>query len=93
MSWSVTAIGKSDAVATEIEKQFTTMHNCVEPEESVRQSARATIKASLAAQIPHTVIKVAASGSQSTKYGKGGAPDGVQNSLSITIEPQHGFVE
>ena len=88
MSWSVNAIGKSAAVAASIEKQFAA-HFCNEPEETVRQSARATIASALAAQTKsNTAVKVMASGSQSS-YGT----DGFTNNLSITIEPQYGFVE
>jgi len=91
MSWSVTAIGKPAAVAAAIESQFA-QSKCAEPEESIRQSARAAIAAALAAQSPSTAVKVSAYGSQSTFY-KTGQPDGVTNNLSITIEPQQNFVE
>ena len=93
MSWTVAAVGKSAAVAVAIEGQFNSSGLCIEPEEGIRQSARALIAQSLAGQIPGCVVKVAASGSQSTAYGKAGAPDAVTNSLSIAIEPQGNFVE
>jgi hypothetical protein len=85
MSWSVSAVGKAPAIAAALEEQFSKA-TCMEPEEGVRQSARATIAAALAAQDPGTVVKVVASGSQST-YAK------LSNVMSIAIEPQYGFVE
>jgi hypothetical protein len=90
MSWSVSAIGKPPAVAVSIEEQFS-RYKCIEPEEGVRQGARATLAAALAAQRPDSVVKVSASGSQSSN-----TIDGVvlfTNVLSITVEPQYGFVE
>lgn len=93
MSWSVSAIGKAAAVAASIETQFS-QSTCSEPEESVRQSARATIAAALAAQDPRTVVKVMASGSQSQRnYGQKDVAPSFTNSLTINVEPQYGFVE
>jgi hypothetical protein len=84
MSWSVAAIGKAAAVAAKIEQDFAGMGKCAEPEETVKQSARATLAASLAAQDPTAVVKVSASGSQSTDY----TTKSVRNQMSISIEPQ-----
>lgn len=92
MSWSVGGIGKAQAVATSIEAQFA-QSKCSDPEESVRQAARAAIAAALVAQNVGTVVKVTASGSQSTRYDLAGKPAGFTNQLSIVIEPQWGFVE
>jgi hypothetical protein len=90
MSWSVGAIGKASAVATEIAKQFTNGSKCAEPEESIRQAAASLIATSLGAQTdPSKAVKVQASGSQSEDY----TTKLVSNSLSISIEPVYGFVE
>lgn len=88
MSWSVSAIGKPEAAARSIEDQFASS-KCAEPEETVRQSARATIAASLAAQRPDLVVHVTASGHMSNTYNeetkKFGPP--VTNSLEIRVNP------
>lgn len=74
MSWSVQGIGKAPAVALAIDKQFTSSGPCAEPEETVRQAARAAIAAALTAQKPEAVIQVTAQGSQSTSYVKATPP-------------------
>jgi hypothetical protein len=66
---------------------------CPDPEEGVKQAAAAAIKAAVEAQDSNSVVKVSASGHQNTLYGVNGAPDKIQNTLSITIEPLYGFVE
>lgn len=92
MSWSVNATGRAPAVAASIEQQFSG-YKCSEPEETVRQQARATIAAALAAQSPDRAVKVAAHGSQSVTGHADGAADTITNNLSITVEPIHGFLE
>lgn len=94
MSWSVSATGKAAPVAAEVEKQFALGH-CMEPEETVRQAARALIAAALAAQTdPVSAVKVQAAGSQSQKYDKDGkATNLFTNNLSITVENLWGFIE
>ncbi len=88
MSWSVSAIGRAPAVGAAIEKQFEG-GKCAEPEESIRQSARALIAASIAAQDSAKILKVMANGHQSTSGDKV-----VSNSLNISVEPQQwNFVE
>jgi len=93
MSWSVSAIGKSQAVAAAIEKQFTSSGACAEPEETVRQAARALIAQALSSEDASAVVSVSANGSQSSTYtdGKWGPP--YTNQLKIEIQPQYGFVE
>lgn len=92
MSWGVQAIGKRDAVRNGIATQFATSGKCTEPEESLRQAAAVLIDKALEAISPIYVVKVAASGSQGMKdYSK--PENGVFNQLSITVEPQHGFLE
>jgi hypothetical protein len=88
MSWSVGAIGKAPAVAAEIERQFN-QSKCSEPEEGVRQAARSTIAAALAAQDPAIVVDISAYGSQSTDY----KTNALRNQLTLKIEPRYGFIE
>jgi hypothetical protein len=92
MSWYVEAIGKVPAVAQAVELQFAQSSGYQEPEETIRQQARTTIAAVLAAQSEGAVVKVRASGSQSTNY-KGGGASGYVNTLNISVEPQFNFVE
>jgi hypothetical protein len=93
MSWSVYGTGKAKALAAKVEEEFV-RGGCSEPEESVRQCARQTIAAALAAHPPDFVVSVAASGSQSQEYGKDGTPLGrFSNSLKIEITPHGAFVE
>ena len=93
MSWSVSAVGKSDVVAVAIEKQFEGGGKCMEPEEGIRQAARALIAASLKGQVPSTAVEVSASGSQSRGAVVPGGPDVVRNTLSLTIKPFWNFLE
>jgi hypothetical protein len=90
MSWSVSAIGKPPAVIASLAKKFAT-NPCEGPEEYVRQDAWKSIASSLGAQDPNCVVKVNASGSAGFKdyFAKAGP----YNNLSISIEPQTGFVE
>lgn len=87
MSWSVSAVGKAPAVAISIEKQFANQPVCMEPEETVRQSIRVALSASLAGQRPNVALKVTASGSMSTDNGP------VHNSFNVAVEPIYGFIE
>jgi hypothetical protein len=91
MSWSVAAIGKSQAVAAEIAKQFANGSKCMEPEESIRQAAASLIATAMVAEDAAVVVTVTANGSQSFKDYT--TKTGVTNSLSITIQPQYGFIE
>lgn len=91
MSWSVSAIGKGDAVRKEIARQFVAGAKCAEPEESVRQAAAVLIDASLAGCGPTCAVKVIASGSQS--YKDWTTKTGVQNQLIVQVDPQWGFIE
>ena len=88
MSWSVSAFGKAPAVRTAIAKQFEQGGKCMEPEETIRQSAAAIIDAALAGQAPSQVVEVSASGSMSTNSGKF-----TSNTLNIAVTPRWGFVE
>lgn len=94
MSWSVSAVGKPVAVAAAIEQQFAGSA-CAEPEETVRQSARAAIAAALKAQRDDSIVQVVASGSMNTSYNqetKSWGPP-VNNTLEIKVQPLYGFVE
>ena len=92
MSWSVGAVGKSPAIRTEIANQFTRGSKCIEPEESIRQSAAQTIDKALESISGPFAVKVLAGGSQNYKnYSK--PEDGIYNNLTITIEVLHNFVE
>ena len=93
MSWSVSAVGKSDVVAAVIEKQFENGGKCMEPEESIRQAARALLAASLKAQVPSAAVEVSAGGSQSTGASIPGGPDVVRNTLTLTVKPFWNFLE
>lgn len=88
MSWSVQAVGKVPAVCVEVAKQFS-QGKCIDPEESIRKAAMDVIAAAIAAQGSNVVIKVAASGSQSTDY----VTNVIRNQLNIVIEPLYGFLE
>ncbi len=94
MSWSVVGIGKVSALAAQLERDFERDGKCSEPEESIRQSARALIAQALSAQNSKTLVKVQASGAQSSQYAKNSSEVvGYTNQLSILIEPQFNFVE
>jgi hypothetical protein len=93
MSWSVGGIGKAKALAAKIENDFANTTACAEPEETVRQAARAVIAAALAGQHESKAIKVSASGSMSNYAEWPSTEAKVSNSLTITVEPQYGFVE
>lgn len=93
MSWSVRAIGKPAAVGAAIAKQFDSCSPCSEPEETVRQGAKAAILKAVEAQDPGLPVSVSAQGSQEATYydGKWGAPYTIQ--LSLEVKPLYGFVE
>lgn len=89
MSWSVNAIGKAPSVARELAKQFARI-NCMEPEQTIKNTIAGVIDAALSAFDPDMAVKVAASGSQSSS---GGAEGTHTNQLSVQIEPLWGFIE
>lgn len=93
MSWSVQAIGRVKALKDRMAEEFGKA-TCMEPEETVRQAAGATIASALAAQDPDSVVQISASGSQSQKYDGTGAPTGLfTNNLDVKVTPVWGFVE
>lgn len=91
MSWSVSALGKSDAVARKLAADFEKIR-VVGPEVQVVETAAASVAAILAAQVPPTAVSVKAFGSQSQSGGAPG-PTSYTNSCSIVVEPLYGFVE
>ena len=92
MSWSVGAVGKPQAVRNSILEQFSRASVCMEPEETIRQSAKDVLEKALDSMTNNFSVRVIASGSQSYKnYSK--PEDGVCNSLDMKIEILHGFVE
>lgn len=91
MSWSIAAIGKISAVRTECARQVRAGGKCMEPEEGVRIAAAKLIDEALAAQDQSGAVSVSASGSQG--YKNYSEKTGLNNQLSITIQPQWGFVE
>ncbi len=86
-------IGRASSVARRVELDFSAMPRLADPEEQIRRSARSTIAACLESQEPSTVVKVCASGSQSTHFGPDNRQRGHVNFLRIEIQPQLGFVE
>lgn len=88
MSWSVSAVGKPAAVAAKLNDDFARMSPCVEPEETIRQSARSMISTALGSFRADQPVRVEASGSQNTIDNE---PQ--YNQLKVSIEPIWGFVE
>lgn len=84
MSWSVSAVGKKDAVLKTIAGQFDSQTPCMEPEESVRQGAKSLLLASIGAQAEGTPLRVVASGNQQFKDWTN--KTGVSNSVSLQVE-------
>lgn len=93
MSWSVSAVGKSDAVAKKLDADFEGILKYVTgPEIEAVKGAQAAIQAGLGAQVPVVAVKVSAFGSQSS-MGQAGQPTRYTNSVKIEIEPIPGFLE
>lgn len=90
MSWSVAVVGKPAAVAAKLAADIARI-KCVESEETIKNAVGAAVAAALAAFPPGLAVRVEAAGSQwapdPTK------PAELQNSLSVKLEPIHGFVE
>ena len=89
MSWSVAAHGKQPAVRAEIARQFEVGGKCFEPEESIRQAAKATVLAAIDGTDPSYPIKVSVYGSQGGDYSK----KIYSNSLTLSIEPMYNWLE
>jgi hypothetical protein len=93
MSWSVSAIGKSQAVNALLADQFGRI-SCSEPEQTIKNDVATAIARALSYFDENAVVKVSASGSQSAVVHGGCVKEGVFiNSLALLIEPQWGFVE
>lgn len=100
MSWSISYNGGLNNASAEIEAQFAALPECPEPEESIKQSARALILSTVAGQSikpgETLLLSISAWGSQSARYdqpsvpGEPLIPSGHTNSLTVTITAQHG---
>ena len=87
MSWAVTYVGKSAAIAAKV-KEEAAVSRCQEPEESFRQTALGLVLSALGSFSDDIAVKVEASGSQ--------WKDGEvvrHNQLHLHVEPIWGFVE
>jgi hypothetical protein len=89
MSWSVSAIGKTDKVAEKVAGDFQRINYLAKEEADLKDQAAALVANVLAANTHrYQAIKVDCSGSGSTH-----AADGNSQQIRITIEPVWGFVE
>ena len=90
MSWSVSAVGKPQAVAAKLAKDLSSI-KCVEPEETIKNAVAQILGTALAAFPPGMAVTITASGSQyvpdSTKPGE------AQNQLKVDLQPLYGFCE
>jgi hypothetical protein len=86
MSWSVGASGLSDEVTVNVDAQFAAMHYpCPEPEETLKQQARALIAAYLASNKPPRDVTVSAFATQGSGWDGEKHVEPISNSLTITI--------
>ena len=85
MSWSVGGFGHASAVRAKLASDLAKI-SCPEPENTIKNNVAASIDLALAGLNPDAVVKVEASGSQST------GSFGVTNTLNVKIEQQWGFV-
>jgi len=97
MSWSFNAIGKPAAVAKKARADLEKIL-CAEPEQSVKAGVISMIEAACGGMPEDSAIRIEASGSQSPAYRISGGSyheikGSVMNSLTLKIEPIHGFVE
>lgn len=100
MSWSVSAKGKKPAVAAAVDSQFNSA-TCQEPEQSLKEQARALVAALMTATEDTAVLSVEAAGTAHSiaVYGDPERPNAVtewkqlRHSIKISVEPIWGFVE
>lgn len=93
MSWSVSAVGRPKAVAAKIAKDIVAI-TCPEPEQTIKQSVATAIAAALEHYPEGYAVSVSASGSQSPGYdSEKHTPQGLLNSLTVSISPLYGFVD
>jgi hypothetical protein len=90
MSWSVSGVGKPEALAAKLAKDFAG-NKCSEPEETIRQLAASAIAKALEVFPKDKVVSVSASGSQ--QGGSTGPQPTYVNQLKVEINPLYGFVE
>ncbi len=91
MSWSVHLHGKSDALISKAAEEFEKIKYLKEPENMVKNAVGALVDQSLRAQIPACAVRIECLGSMSVSS-QADAPDVVTSSLSVKVEPMHGFV-
>lgn len=89
MSWSFSGTGKPAALAKKAEEDRT-RGKCVEPEETIRQTAFDIIAKSLGAMPENLPVEIAANGSQSKPQHD---QEKFANNFSLSIKPLWGFVE
>ena len=92
MSWSVSGIGKPEALASKLAADFTRISPMQEPEETGKNAAAMAIAAIVPVFPPSTIVKVEANGSQYTPD-SGKAPDIKINQLTISIQSLGSIVE
>jgi hypothetical protein len=83
MSWSVSAIGKPEAVAKKLAEDFANITYCGPEELAIKDAIADCVAKALASTVPNTAVEVHASGSQS----------GGLQSVRLDIQPKYGFVE
>ena len=89
MSWSVSAHGKPAAVAEKLAKDFANITYLQKEEAGIKDAAAEVVAKALAANTyKGTSVQVNASGSGSVH-----PADGSSQTVSISVQPMHGFVE
>lgn len=90
MSWSVSGIGKPDALAAKLASDFSKITPMSEPEETGKNAALAAVAAIVPAYPSTVLVKVECNGSQ---YQPNKDEPKYVNSLSIKIESLGSIVE
>jgi hypothetical protein len=97
MSWSVTAVGKAEAVAAKAEQEFLKLDGHLSGEEKeLKDLAAQLVAKTIAAQAPGAAIKLEASGSAVIAAIPGESPVRfvqTNQSLNVSLQPIWGFVE
>ena len=89
MSWSVSAVGKPEAVAAKLDRDFANITYLGKEEAALKDIAAVLVGKALAANTrKDLVMQVTAAGSGSTH-----PADGSQQSVNVSIGQIYGFVE
>ncbi len=88
MSWSVSALGKPEAIAKKLAEDFAKITYLVPEEAAVKDAIADVVAKTLLTQAKGTAVDVSASGSLST-FVKGGK----LHSVNLSIKTIYGFVE